>query len=166
MALFHSATALRIQKSHVTSNYTSSGLACPAISSGRPVTDSRVSLSLSLSSVSDVLKCPLECARQTTLIAHGNHRASKYCFIFRSSVCSSEHFGRVTSIELLHKVHLIPKTKPPQPPQPPGPPAPLGGSTHTTSKSGAHVEIDTRPQTAIERLAYRFNQVGTRLTSL
>jgi hypothetical protein len=60
-------------------------------------------------------------------------------------------------VELLLKVHLIPKSKPPPS---------LSSSSETKTKAAVtntgppHVEIDTRPQTAVERLAYRFNQVG------
>ena len=78
-----------------------------------------------------------------------------HTFIFTHfSLCLSEHFCRVTSVELLLKVHLIPKSSS----------CSSSSSSHMKTKAavgnkGGQVEIDTRPQTAVERLAYRFNQV-------
>jgi hypothetical protein len=73
------------------------------------------------------------------------------------TLIAHEHFCRVSSVELLLKVHLIPKSKPSPS---------LSSSSETKTKAAVtntgppQVEIDTRPQTAVERLAYRFNQVG------
>ena len=77
------------------------------------------------------------------------------------SLFLSEHFGRITSTELLRKIHLIPQDKSP-------PPSSLSkttkaAATDSTTTQVVHMEIDTRPQTAVERLAYRFNQVRTGL---
>ena len=109
-------------------------------------------------SVSDVLKCPLECARQMTLIAHGTSPIPTHYGISQSFILnSSEHFCRIASVELLLKVHLIPK-----PSSSPPPPTSVETKTKAAASGGSQreVDIDTRPQTAVERLAYRFNQVS------
>jgi len=90
-------------------------------------------------SISDLLKCPMEVARQMTLIAH-----KRLCLI--------------SSVELLHKVNLIPK------------PSSFQHRSHTSPQS-THPSLPSlsphkQPQTAVEKLAFRFNQVSVVYTTV
>ena len=63
----------------------------------------------------------------------------------------TEHFQQVTSVELLQKVHLIPKHTPhPNTPKPP----------HTHQSFTSLPLSEQQLETGIERLAFQFNQVS------
>ena len=74
------------------------------------------------------------------------------------SLPPSERFGDLTSTELLRKVNLLPKTMAHQ--RPPGNPRDSVASTTSTSTLTSVAEVGVR-ETAVEKLAYRFNQVKT-----